>query len=181
MGWKLLGFVNKKHSWLSKSSLQKDHWIINFAAFILGEEFWHQIILDYFFQRVSETKGFWFFVIFQKINMSSLWKCWFFIFFLQFYIIRCQYITLCSTWSWVNKLYWESMTSSICCLNISSNCNQYILNQREVWWMKPRAFSWMFFLVLYVFVLLFWTFNLNRPSCISVTSQPKTLKCKMLE
>lgn len=24
---------------------------------------------DYFFQRVSETKGFWFFVIFQKIYM----------------------------------------------------------------------------------------------------------------
>lgn len=24
------------------------------------------------------------------------------------------------------------MTSSICCLNISSNCNEYILNQREV-------------------------------------------------
>lgn len=130
--------------------MQKDHWIIDFAAFILGEEFWHQIILDYFFQRVSETKGFWFFIIFQNyvkfVEMLILYFFW------QFFFIRRQYITLCSTWSWVNKLYWESMTSSICCLNISSNCNEYILNQREVWWMKPRAFSWMFFLVLYVFV-----------------------------
>lgn len=140
--------------------MQKGHWIINFAAFILGEEFWHQIILDYFFQRVSETKGFWFFVIFQKIYMIVKFvEMLILYFFWQFFFIRRQYITLCSTWSWVNKLYWESMTSSICCLNISSNCNEYILNQREVWWTKSfflECFSQFFMFLFYSFGLSTW-------------------------